>query len=165
MGDRTFASIRIGGHVDTVEKIEKLCEAIYEEGLCNNADEAKSEIRQAIETKASHLYFDHNEVNYGVFDYIDACAQEIGIACCTEFDAGGEYTAGCKTIMPDGSEHHCERGIPFRELTKARKEDDPLAAIDKLIEDHMVASGERLPPFTVSPAVAAWLKIFGEKAA
>lgn len=178
MGDRVYARVEIGGHVETIEEMQTLIDGIVVECVStlegddsvDDADDARSAFRHFVESQELPT-FCGTEVNYGVFESIDAAVSEIpGLGCCTNFDAGGGFGAGMKTVMPDGTEHHADRagddtGVSLSALMKARESDAPLAAIDALIEEAKLADGQCVPPFTVSPAVAAWLKIFGEKAA
>lgn len=178
MGDRTSARFTLGGHIETVAECEALVNAIAAEGVndqtrderVRDTDDAMTALRLAVETNANPSFYD-NEVNYGTFDEIEAVVSKIpGIAASFQWDAGGSYPAGMKTVMPDGDEYDAiggdgEPGIPLDELIKARESDDVLAALDEIIKDAKIASGVDMPAFTVSPAVAAWLKIFADKAA
>lgn len=180
MGDRVYAAIELGGHIETVEQCEELVEALaveYCKWQDNNAQHpisskpaAQQALRYFIENRLPPEFFDE-QCNYGVFEHIEAAVEEIpGLGCVTRFDAGGGFGSGAKTILPDNSDHHTgySDGCAMLSLTAlrtARKEDAPLAAIDRLIQAHAVASGETLPSFTVSHAVAAYLKIFAQKVA
>lgn len=178
MGDRVYASIEFGGHIETIEELETLCEALVNEGVTGGHDDhhirsiedARIVLRSDIEDRHPPFFYD-NEVNYGTFDQIEAAVDEIpGLGCCTTFEAGGGFSAGMKTVMPNGDKHEGAAAdddavVSRNALIKARQSDDPLAAIDQLIEEAANIAGANLPPFTVSPQVAAYLKIFGGRAA
>lgn len=178
MGDRVYASITFGGHIETVEEAEEFVSSLGLEHIVESdrdkavtsEDEAKASLRYLIERKADVQYYD-NECNYGTFFDLETMVNEIpGLGCVTMFDAGGGFDAGIKTVLPDGSEHTAYRNrdggvISLSELKAARNSDDVLASLDNLIAAAEQAEGVSLPPLTVSPAVAAWLKIFAEKAA
>lgn len=179
MGDRVWARITIAGHIETIEECKLLVEAIVRYGPRDtetdnhiiSEDLAMQSLRRTIEDKAAPM-FEDSEVNYGEFDDLEDVVAEVpGLGCSTQFEGGGGFDAGIKTIMPDGSIHrssHDRDGgatISLGELQKAREADDPLAAIDELLKQANLADGGELPEFTVSPTVAAWLKIFANKAA
>lgn len=170
MGDRTYARILIGGHLETVAECEKLIEGMMAGSFSDDgADRWTAMLRAAVE-KNDYLEDEGDEINYGVFEEIEAAVTAIpGLGCSTDFDSGGGYGAGTKTIMPDKSERRCSQDdgvmVDLITLINRRNEPDPLAAIDALIEDTHIAAGDRLPKLTASPAVHAYLKIFGEKAA
>lgn len=178
MGDRVHASITFGGHIETVAEAETFIKAIDtayitesdRDEIISGDDDAKASLRYLIENNREIRYHD-NECNYGEFRELEAMVKEIpGLGCCTNFEAGGGFDAGIKTIMPDGSVHsgYYNRdggvSIPLDELKRARHSDDALASIDKLILETEFAEGTHLPEFTVSPAVATWLKIFAAAA-
>lgn len=177
MGDRTYARFYLGGHIETVAELEALVEAIENEGVrdveggatLTSKTEVQTNLRYCIENNRIPA-FDDDEVNYGVFHEIEDCFEEIdGLGVHFSWDAGGDYEAGQKTMMPDGSVFTASgkdgAAVPVYDLARARESDDPLAAIDKLIAEAQKAEGKDLPPFTVSPAVAAYLKIFADKVA
>lgn len=179
MGDRVYASITFGGHIETVEEAEEFISSLGLEHIVesdrdkvvSSEDEAKASLRYLIEHKSDVQYYD-NECNYGTFDDLETMVAKIpGLGCSTQFDAGGGFDAGVKTIMPDGSEHSANYSrdggatVSLSDLKQARNSDSILVALDKLIADAENAQGSKLPDLTVSPAVAAWLKIFAEKAA
>lgn len=178
MGDRVYASFTLGGSLETVEQAEKLCEAIVAEGVNRNdgkdgyidsIEHAQSALRAMIEAEENPSFYG-SEVNYGTFEGIEAAALEIGIWCSFAWDEGGGFPAGYKTISSSGQEYEGNKcgddaGISVSEIIGALATEDPIAAIEKLIEPVRAATGETMPNFTVSPAVAAWLKIFGEKVA
>lgn len=178
MGDRTYAAFRLGGHVETIAELDEIVSSIVSEGVEENRTgrEARSEsnvqamLRRSIETN-DQPHFYGCQVNYGTFEGIESVIGEVpGLGAHFTWEAGDDYNAGMKTVMPDGTKFTaCDSddgaAIPLSDLTKARESDDPLAAVDKLIADAKAAEGATLPPFTVSPAVAAYLKIFAEKAA
>lgn len=171
MGDRVYASILFGGHIETVGEMEAFVEAIGGECLADdedrnvrNAADAKKVLRRYIEGDL-HVTFSDSERNYGQFDELEGMVKQIpGLGCVTNFAAGGGFDAGTKTVMPDGSEHHSVGSlngstVSLHEIIKARESPDALAEIDKIIEAGRLGRGDKLPKFTVSPAAAVWLKI------
>ena len=178
MGDRVYAAVTLGGCLETVKQAETLCYALALEYvhtndgndlLVNDNEKAQAALRHAVETQNNPSFYAY-EVNYGNFESIEAACEEVGLWCCTEYDEGGGFPAGFKTVEPDGSIHDCGRNdgdavVPLSELEEALKAADPIAAINGLIEPTRIAAGLTIPDFTVSPSVAAWLKIFGQKVA
>lgn len=177
MGDRIYARIVFGGHIETVEEMETFISAIGDAAVNDNTDEsyisdageARSSVRKAVEQQYQPEYYDA-EVNYGVFNELEAMVKQIpGLGCTTWHEAGGDYPAGVRTVMPDGTSHRCDvaDGEPVTNLdalVSARKSYNVLAALDQILVDMNRACGNDMPPFTVSPAVAAWLKIFAAAA-
>lgn len=177
MGDRVHATFTLGGHIETIADCEELVEAIAAEGVTDSErdefitdiEEAKTALRFAVENQLEPKFYD-NECNYGTFDSVEsAVSLTEGLAAYICWDAGGGFPAGMKTITPDGlvfsSEGNGDPTITLSELVEARKADDVLEAIDAIIAKANKAGGVEMPSFTVSPAVAAWLKIFGNRAA
>lgn len=177
MGDRTYATFRLGGHVETIDELDEIVRAIIVERVedqlgndsMNSESRVQAALRRCIETNESPSFYGQ-EVNYGIFDDIEAVLVEVpGLGAHFSWEHGGGYESGMKTVLPNGDEYGASGGdgaaIPLTDLTKARAAGDPLAAIDALIADARAAEGGTLPPFTVSPAVAAYLKIFAAKAA
>jgi hypothetical protein len=183
MGDRVYASIRIGGHLETVEEAESLVGAIVAEGLkdlhsdarIDDEAAAQANIRLRIEGNAFVDLHD-TEVKYGSFNHIEAAIRLLPrMWCSTSYESGGDFDAGIATIFhADGNatEHSCETsdGDPVVRLSRlksaAQHDDERLAAIVKgIIEELGIAAGEDLPPLTASPAVSTWLKIVAEKVA
>ena len=180
MGDRVYATVHLGGHIETIKECQELENALTAEVAAYNLadfteerigceEDARDALRYFIESKGVPEFFDE-QCNYGVFECIEAAVSEVpGLGCCTTYEAGGGFPAGVKTVMPNGEEHGAEGKdgalVPIYDLEQARKADDPLAAIDGLIAEAKRAQGDELPPFTVSPAVAAYLKIFAQKVA
>ena len=182
MGDRVYAAIRIGGHLETIEDAETLAELIDGErsqsggGRISGLAGAQSALREAVEGRTT-VDIDDDEVNYGEFSTIEPVIRGMPkLWCSTTFEAGGGFAAGIKTIYHDGKgavqEASCstsdgEAVIPLSRLVSAAKEEDRIlgAVVRSLITEIEKSAGTSLPPLTASPAVMAWLKIFGEKAA
>lgn len=177
MGDRVYASITFGGHIEAVEDIQKLADAlssVRDEAAgvdIHDAGEAATALRSMIE-EGRPVRFSSDEVNYGEFTDLEAVVKDIpGLTCVTEYEAGSGFDSGFETITPDGEKHLCCRDrdvgatIAVSDLVRASDSANPLAALRALIDEAKTASGWDLPGFNVSPAVAAWLKIFAEKAA
>ncbi|QPC87121.1 hypothetical protein GA830_10485 [Mesorhizobium sp. NBSH29] len=170
MGDRTHALIMIGGHLETVADTELFLRMMSESTFDNqDINSWTSALREAIEENR-YLEDEDSEVNYGTFDDYEAAVKAApGMGCSTYFDAGGGYGAGVRTIMPDKTEHQCSTDdgvmVGLLALIEARKNANPLTAIDDLIERTHIAAGDSLPKMTASPSVHSYLKIFGRKTA
>jgi len=178
MGDRTYAAFRLGGHVETIDELDEVVSSIMSESVTDNrtgkvtSSESivQAMLRRSVEANEPPDFYGC-DVNYGTFDDIESVIGNVpGLGAHFTWEAGGDYDAGMKTVMPDGTvftagDSNDGATIPLSDLTKARESDEPLAAVDKLIADAKAAEGATLPPFTVSPAVAAYLKIFAAKAA
>lgn len=175
MGDRVHANFRLGGHVETVEELEILMDAIVDEMVVDlhldfrikNHEDAKTSLRNALEAKFEPSFYD-NDVNYGTFESIEAAVEEVsGLAAHFTWEAGGGFDAGMKTILPDGEEVRAEGGedpaISLSQLVQARQSDNVLRALDDIIEAARKAGGLTMPAFTASPAIHAYLKILGGK--
>ncbi|MEN5275784.1 hypothetical protein ABE527_02425 [Brucella sp. TWI432] len=175
MGDRVYAAITFGGHIETVAEMEQFVDALVAERLNNpdgtflpRKDDVGRYIRGCVQAKESpQLHAE--EVNYGTFEALEDMVADIhGLGCSTDYQSGGGFDAGIKTIMPDGDEHevnsHREGGtmIPIEDVIAARNSPTMREAFDKLIADAQLGSGVNLPLFTVSATVESWLKIFME---
>lgn len=175
MGDRVYAAITFGGHIETVVDIEDFIAAIvvervkdHEGNFLSNREKVGAYIRACVENKEQPTVHDE-EVNYGAFEKLERMVDGIELlGCLTEFQSGGGFDAGTKTIMPNGDEYdghsHREGGamVAIEDVIAVREAEDPIAALNKLIEDVSLASGGKLPLFTVSVTVESWLNIFME---
>jgi hypothetical protein len=184
MGDRVYAAIRIGGHIETPQEAERLIDGLIAEGAkCQHTDERCNDeavairlLRATVDGKLPQLCLHDDDVNYGEFPDIEDAIKEVPkLWCSTNYGAGCGFSEGIKTICHvDGKleELHCgttDHGptVPLQELVSATEQpDEELAAIVRgIVRRCVLAAGDSLPPLTVSPAVGAWLKIFGKKAA
>lgn len=180
MGDRVYASIEIGGHIETIEEAEQLIDALIREVITFNPTDEKlacledgqTALRAVIE--AGRTFEGHDlEVNYGNFEELDAAATNLPkLWFSTTYEAGGEFSEGIKTFI-DGEQFCCmtnDNGpvVSLSELEGIVNGNEPETiayALTRIITRVQREAGIGLPPLTASPAVAAWLKIFGEKAA
>lgn len=168
MGDRTWASITIGGYLETVEQAEELVEALAQEWIVNDEQEAKNLLRAACESK-ERIEYEHSEVNYGTFEHVDAVV--LGnpkLSCRTTFASGGDYDAGTK-VVHEGKTYHftgSDGGLVSRkEVVKLLVSGGAEAVLKEMKRQDALESAEVVTLITASPAVAAWLKIFGEQTA
>ncbi|MCO5730104.1 hypothetical protein [Rhizobium sp. SSA_523] len=180
MGDRVYASIEIGGHLETIGEAETLIDALVREVITfNHTDEkiacledGQTALRTIIE--AGKTFEGHEmEANYGNFDELDAAARELtNLWFSTTYEAGGGFPEGIKTFI-NGEQFRCQTSenrpvvsLPAIEelLHKHRLGPDIVGELDALVANAKRSAGIGLPPLTASPAVCAWLKIFGEKA-
>lgn len=180
MGDRVYASIEIGGHIDTIEQAEILIDALARECITFNGtneiigcfEDGQTAIRTVIE--AGQTFEGHDlQANHGNFDELDAAAAELtSLWFSTAYNAGDEFSEGIKTII-GGQRLDCITNDGGAVVSLSLLEDaingndnDTIAyELTRIVSRVQRAAGKNLPPLTASPAVAAWLKIFGEKAA
>lgn len=177
MSDRVWAEFELGGHIETIKEMELLIESIEAEGVTDTSthrsvwekDQVKASLRKLLEDKKDIIFYG-DEVNYGSFDTLEAAVKDItGLGCTIQWHAGANFEAGIKTILPNREEYlsllSADYGptIPVSDLREVIIAADPVVSLTELINHTELASGSTLPPFTVSPAVAAWLKIFSPK--
>lgn len=164
MGDRTFARIEIGGHLETVAEAEALLEAIVKDDIAEDREHGLLLMRQAVET-ARDITFEDEQRNYGVFSNVDNAVVLLPrMECRTSFESGGDYNAG-KSIVYDGKSINMEGD---NNISRTLVRTALLGGMDDVVE--LLDLYDRLedgdmPPLTASPAVATWLKIFGKSAA
>lgn len=173
MADAVRATIDIGGRLDTVAEAERLIAALVEEDLVDDDAHAQSILREAMERKR-HLWFEEDQSNYGTFNRIDDSVAKIaGLTCVTKYGAGDSFPEGWNLVthvdgeaqtfpIPTNGGDPC---IDYRDVKGiADLGDAPLA---RMVREKMalIKLAENIPPLTTSPAVATWLKIFGNNAA
>jgi hypothetical protein len=180
MGEYVSASIEIGGHLETVAEAEILIEALLRQVITFNETDDKitctengqTALRTVIELGKVFRGYDH-QVNYGNFDEIDAIAPDLPkLWFSTSYGAGGDFSSGIKTFI-EGEEYRCttadgEPVVSLDELELAVNGNDlDTIAYEtiRIVTRTKREAGKGLPPLTASPAVCAWLKIFGDKAA
>lgn len=170
MGDRTSVTLILAGHIETVIALKAVCEAIEAENMsfdwdesCADADEVAVAIGEAVARGEKTLTFVVQEKNYGNLDEVEGACTEHNVAFSYAWDAGASYGAGCKAFTPDhgmsettadGDSHAT---VELAALQKALKTNDPLAAVRELVSDAELASGEALPPLSISDAVKAFM--------
>lgn len=173
MGDRIYASITIGGRLDTIEQVEALIEAACAEDLFEDAEGCTACFRGVIECPQP-LALEDDSVNYGTFDRLEkAIARTPGLVSVTKHGGGAGFAESWLFI---GAPHEERKPIHI-----PTNDGEPvllcrtIKAIGDIGNDAIVRYVRRemeiidlamnIPPLTASPAVAAWLKIFGGKAA
>lgn len=166
MGDRVWALIKIGGHLETVGDVEALVTAIVNEGVVDDAEDAKTALRHSVE---SGIPFEHegDQVNYGTFGILESAIEaNPKLSSITCFGRGGDFDSGSKTVHEGKSTtfYGDDRAIPRREARTILHEQGVEALLKRIDELDFLEDG-CVTKLTASPAVAAWLKIFGEKAA
>lgn len=180
MGDHVYASIEIGGYIETVAEAETLIEALLREVITFShtqekitiAEEGQTALRTVIEAGKNFNGYEL-ELNYGNFDELDAIAPQLPkLWFSTEYEAGGGFPSGIKTFI-NGEEHRCMTNggsavVPLDELEAAVNGNNPdtiAYEVIRIVTRTKREAGKGLPPLTASPAVCAWLKIFGDKVA
>lgn len=164
MGDRTWAHLEIGGHLETVEEAEGLIVAMVNDGIAEDEQDAKNELRQAVEDDR-FIYYEGEEVNYGQFDIIDAFMEEHPqLTCRTNHGNGGDYDCGSKTVHEGVAAYFKGDGVINRKTVRDLLDAGDLDGLRKRLDQDDAMEFVTVPPLTASPAVATWLKIFGEKA-
>jgi len=164
MGDRAYLSITIHGHVDTVERLNTILEAMDSEGLmpANDLGEPMAWMLQAAETGTAPVFHDH-ECNYAEINTAEDMLQEIGQPYRVSHEEGGGYGAACWSYDPQNGVKEAIQSrdggpcLSVEDVRKAIEGDDPITAVRALIENADAADGGNLPPFTVSDAVRAHL--------
>jgi len=173
MGDRVYATLEIGGRLETVEEAEKCVSALVTEELVNDEKHAQTVLRESVE-RTRCMWFEVTEQNYGTFDHVEAATKLIpGLMCATKYGAGSEFPEGWLLVahidgeaqafsIPTNGGDPC---IDYRDVKGiAELGDRPLATMvrEKM---ELIKLAESIPPLSASPTVTAWLKIFGEMAA
>jgi len=172
MGDRVWASIEIGGHINSFEALDDLVKAILDEGITCTETDIYLSTRQKV-LKALHhcvsankpVEFSGDEVNYGKFGAIDSVVEEYGLCSSTKYQAGGGFPEGITTITLDGREYNtatCEDDpvICLYELENAVGDEskplkDVLLDIAQLMSYARSCSGRDLPKLTIEPHILA----------
>ncbi len=163
MGDRTYLSIELHGHVETVGMLNAILKTLETEGLVpsDDAGEPLLYIKESILTGFDPVFHDH-ECNYATIDDAEAELQTLSFPYRISWEAGGSFGAGVKSYWPGMgvyTQYGSEDGpvIPITTLEKAVKANDPVAAIKEIIDEANRADGDGLPSFTVSDEVRAYL--------
>lgn len=166
MGDRVWANIKIGGHLDTIEEAEELIDAMTSDGLAEDDEDGQTRLRAAIENDEP---FEHeeDEVNYGTFREVEAnVTGNPKLSSITVFGRGGGFDSGSRTIH-EGVETSFtgEGGLVDSDSVRKAIITGGAEAVVELLDRMNFLETKCVTKLTASPAVAAWLKIFGEKAA
>lgn len=161
MGDRTSATISIGGVLRGDDAVQTLVDTVVAEGAGDNyeaadAGEVEAMIREAA-ANGRPVHFSATEVNYGSFDEIETTCTELGLSFIASWESGGDYSAGVKHYDPT-------RGtIEFA----ADSDGHPLASLDEIVKanadgtiEDLIANMRRcttetLPPITVEEVTDA----------
>lgn len=174
MGDRTYVSFAINGHIASVEALDALCEAFVAEGVTcegtgHSADETefKTAIAEAIKAGEDTFMVSDDQCNYADLSTLESVCQEHKIAYHFEWEAGCDYTAGQKSFLPEHGVMEAGMDgdgamVALGDLQKALNEPDPLAAVKAIIEDAAMAGGHGQPNLSASQEVkdylATWLE-------
>lgn len=173
MGDRTYVSFTVNGHIATVAALDALCEAFVAEGVtcegCGysaNADDFKTALGEAVMAGETTFLVEDEECNYADLSTLEAACQEHGIAYHFEWEAGGDYPAGQRSFLPPNGIYDAgfngsgETTVSLADLQKALEGPDPLSAVKALANEGARAGGYGQPNLSASQEVkdhfAAW---------
>lgn len=169
MGDRVYASIEIGGRLESIKEAEELIDALIHDGLADDKDNATAALRRHIEEMTA-ISAGADQVKFGTFQAVEHAVKSApGLKCVTKYNAANDFPEGWTFAnQTEVIEIPTCGGRPCLEYSALKS----ISAISERAILHVVLErmaeidlAETIPPLTAPPAVAAWLKIFGEKAA
>ncbi|MBX8803292.1 hypothetical protein HBA92_21435 [Ochrobactrum sp. MR28] len=173
-------TISIGGHLETVEQATKLADAIVSEGLndgsewVETAEQARSIMREAVESSQPVVLSDNDHESGGnLYDIDDVIDEVQTLEKLFQFHNEGGADTIERTRYVNGEARQTSTDkydysgvlLSAREIRNALATDTPVESLLAELELHERNAGSDFPALTASPAVEAWLKIFGEKAA
>lgn len=164
MGDRVWASLKLGGCLQTIEECEELLDALESDNLIDGKEDGMAVLKAAIKDKEP-IKLEDFEVNYGTFDQTERLLQGTHgythLSCRVVFGRGYEFDAGSKTIH-EGEVYNFADGdtIPRNKVLKALTEGGP-EAVRELIERAHFLEHDCVPSLSGSDVVRAWLSILG----
>lgn len=164
MGDRVWASLKLGGCLQTIEECEKLLDALESDSLIDRKENGMADLKLAIK-ESEPLVLEEFEVNYGTFDCTEGLLQGAHgythLSCIVSYGRGGEFDAGSRTTH-EGTVYDFAEGdtIGRDEVTKALDEGGA-DAVRELIKRAHFLEHDCVPPLTGSDVVRAWLSILG----
>jgi hypothetical protein len=172
MGDRCRLTTSIHGHIETVEQLGKIIEALELECLTPESgpdhEDYYKQFLLAIEQNEAASFTDE-QCNYAEIDAAEKALQALGMPYFVSHDEGGDYGAGCWSWSPATGTTHAPRTkeeeayITTSALSTALANENAIEAIKALIHQCDIAEGKSLPPFTVSAAVLSHLKTQGQQ--
>lgn len=164
MGDRVWASLKLGGCLQTIEECEDLIDALDRDNLIDSKGDGMATLKVAIRDKQP-IELDAFEVNYGTFNAIkDLLVVEPALkhlSAIVFHDRGNEFDAGSRTYH-EGTTYSFAEGdtIPRDEVIKAL-DDGGADAVRELIKRDHFLEHDCVPPLSGSDVVRAWLSILG----
>lgn len=164
MGDRVWASLKLGGCLQTIEECEELLDALENDNLIDSKENGMAVLKQAIKDKEP-IELDEFEVNYGVFDNTERLLYGMHgythLSCRVVFGRGSAFDAGSRTFH-EGTVHNFADGdtIHRSKVLKALDEGGP-DAVRELIKRAHFLEHDCVPPLSGSDVVRAWLSILG----
>ncbi len=161
MGDRTSATISIGGVLRGDDAVQTLVDDVVAEGAGDNyeaadAGEVEAMIREA-SADGKPVHFSATDVNYGDLTEIENACHELGLSFIASWENGGDYSAGVKRCDPsaDATEFAADSdGHPLAtldEIVKAHAD----GTIEDLIANMRRCMTETLPPIAIEEAADA----------
>lgn len=133
MGDRTYVSLQIWGDVRKGEDLDRLNEAIEDEGPSEDYGPGG---------QPAWRYVAFEEVNYGNVDAILDVLDDLGLSYKQTWDNGGEYSSGCYVGIPgDGRYEFATNGDDIVIQVNDSAETELAAA------RHVLASMAAFPPY------------------
>lgn len=166
MGDRVWTNIKIGGHLDTIEESEELIEALVSDDIAKDDEHGQTLLRSAVEN-GKPIDYEEDEINYGTFRAVETHVKDNPkLSCITTFGRGGGFDSGSRTIHEGDETHFTNEGglVDSHSVRKALDEGGE-KAVREFLDRMEFLETKCVTKLTASPAVATWLKIFGEKAA
>ncbi|AQT47994.1 hypothetical protein [Bartonella choladocola] len=174
MNDPSYARMKIGGHLLDIKQIDGLIATFKDYILLENDDRLASMettlkrlILQAIEND-DHLIISQHRLDGGYFLVIENfIRQSQSLGCSTYHEAGDDYNAGFRTILPGGREEEADAydGQPIitpdwleSQLNAHKTPKNTIANVKKLLHQCAVQSGETLPKLTAKPELIAALR-------
>lgn len=173
--------VDIGGHLETVEAAQKLADTIVSEILEDLNGEmimdvsvAQTVMRSAIEAGTMLSLRDTSRWEDSGFDELEEAIYEHHSLqlMITRYNDNSPNVIE-RFWVEDGAEmsysaEAYEYGgvlLSAKDIRDALSKENPIDAVNSLIELVERQAGGDFPPLTASPAVMAWLKIFGDKVA
>lgn len=168
MGDRCYLSFTVRGHVNTVQQMTNIIEALQTQGMeaetyvngpngqYTRIDGLEEEFLNAILHNENPCFVDE-ECNYANIEGLEQVMQTMGIAYNVSHGSGSEYPAGVFSWCREFGRHEAVQGEggggTMLDLSAVKAVLDDPTALAQLIVDAEKAEGEGLPNFTVGEEV------------
>lgn len=167
MGDRCYLSFTVRGHVNTVQQMNNIIEALQTQGMeaetYINGPNGQYTRLQGLETEFLHALvhnenpsFVDEECNYANIEGLEQVMQTMGIAYAVSHGEGSEYSAGVWSWCREFGKCEAMQGHDtgsVLELSAVKACMDDKTALAKLIVEAERAEGVGLPNFSVGEEV------------
>lgn len=162
MGDRCYLKLTLHGELNSPRHLVKIAKALVAENMTSdiardNVDNVYATLARFIDDNADvateNPEFTDDECNYANIDDLEDVLQQCGVSYSVYHGAGGGYSAGVWSWCPEWGTSKAEATedgdavIPKWKISNAVKEEDPVAAVKKLLLDAERAEGAGLPIF------------------